>query len=171
MSAPAAGTMILLRIEYRREADGSVVACFTRNDGTQTWERQKGKRAAYFPVHDLVHHSVESGLKIRCGFYGLIADGWAITEMDGKHPRGPLPRESILVEKLVGLFTMDFASTPLTTEQINAQMRDYATQDRLPRPREFSDQEVQVVRLAVKTTCAKWHALSKGESLRLLFDL
>ena len=102
--------MIAVQIEFRREPDEAVIARYTRADGTQTWERQKGERAVYFPAHDIIHFCVESVLKLRCGFYGLIANGWDVRDMDGKHDRGRLPADSILVEHLVGLFSSELVA-------------------------------------------------------------
>lgn len=121
--------MIAVQIEFKREHDGSVIVHYTRSNGTQTWERQKGGRAVYFPAHDILHYCVETVLKLRCGFYGLIAQGWHICEMDGKHDRGRLPADSILVEQLVGLFSTERVNgSPIAGEEINAQMEVYAKQ-------------------------------------------
>ena len=87
-----------LSIHLKRHADGSASITLTRADGTVTWQRQKGKLALVFPPHDLTHYAVETTLGYQHAFYGLVADGWDISDFAAPWPRGPVPGEGREVE-------------------------------------------------------------------------
>ena len=55
------------------------------------------------PAHDLTHFAVESTLGVRRGFYGLLTEGWEITDFAKPWPRGPIPDEALVVELIVGV--------------------------------------------------------------------
>lgn len=104
-----------MRIEIAKRADGAGVLRCTRDDGSVTWQKQKERHAPFFALHDLTHYAVETTLRIRRGFFGLLNEGWDIDDTDGKGPRGPLPEEAILVEKIVGLLDAERASGTIWT--------------------------------------------------------
>ena len=124
----------MLKIEIVKQPDGSGVLRCTRAGGTSTWQKQSGRHAAFFALHDLTHYAVETVLEYRRGFFGLIAEGWDMDDTTGKGARGPLPPEAAEVEHLVGLFDAqrasgsiwsvaefnEFSLRPLTEEQLNA---------------------------------------------------
>jgi hypothetical protein len=75
----------LIRCRYRY---GSVVSHYERADGTATWERKEEPNAWFFVAHDLTHFAVETILGYRRGFYGLVAEGWALSDFGTPWPRG-----------------------------------------------------------------------------------
>src|SRR5688572_16107999 len=109
----------MLRIQLTKRSDGGAVLKCIRADGTETWQKQEGKNASFFPLHDLTHFSVERELGLRAGFYGLIADGWSLEDTTGKGTRGALPDEALFVENVVGAFDIERASgTRLTADDV-----------------------------------------------------
>src|SRR5712675_2192817 len=70
-----------------------VLRC-VRGDGSVIWQKQGGRNAGFFALHDLTHFAVESVLGVRRGFFGLIAEGWDVEDMTGKGVRGALPGEA-----------------------------------------------------------------------------
>ncbi|MDF2775439.1 MAG: hypothetical protein K0S86_4940, partial [Geminicoccaceae bacterium] len=70
----------VLRIRIKKNADGSAALTCIRADGSVTWQRQEGAQGRFFPRHDLTHFAVETTLGHRRGFYGLVAEGWNITD-------------------------------------------------------------------------------------------
>lgn len=98
------GTRDALTIRIKRHADGSASLRCSRADGTATWQRQRGGYALVFPSHDLTYYAVETTLGYAHGFFGLIADGWDISDFSMPWSRGPLPPEALEVELIVGLF-------------------------------------------------------------------
>src|SRR5213076_3104652 len=83
---------MLIRIKKR--TDGSAALSCLRDDGSVTWQRQEGIQGRFFPLHDLTHYAVETVLGHRRGFYGLVAEGWELTDFGTPWPRGPIPTDA-----------------------------------------------------------------------------
>jgi hypothetical protein len=142
-----------------------------RADSTVTWQRQERRHAAFFPLHDLTHYAVETELGFRRGFYGLIAEGWDITDTTGKGARGPLPREALTVERIVGAFDMQRASgTPWAAQAFNEQAALQAMTSGDTPPRHLTDDELDRVRARTLQLFSRWTRLPTGGTLELMFD-
>src|SRR4051794_10411053 len=93
--------MASLLIKITKRTDGGYVIACERRDGTVTW--QKGTNAMFFPLHDLRHFAVETEMRHRRGFFGLVAEGWEFTDFGKPWPRGPIPADADPSELIVGL--------------------------------------------------------------------
>ena len=157
-----------LQIQFTKRIDGSVSLRCVRRDGTATWERHE-KHAAFYAFHDLRHFAVETVLAQRSGFYGLIADGWDISDTTGKGKRGKLSATSLLVEHIVGLLDRERAggAQPLSAAEFNEQL-DTALGPDPSRPR-FSDEQLDAVRNRTDELHRQWAEISPGSSLNLTF--
>lgn len=150
----------MLRIEITKRTDGTGLLRCTRQDGSVTWQKQN-RHAAHFALHDLTHFAVETVLRCRRGFFGLIAEGWDMEDTTGKGNRGPLPAEATEVEKIVGLFDSERACGQLwTTEEFNR----FA-------PRALSQTEIQNIRTARGDLFRQWSTVQPGDKLELQFDV
>lgn len=169
MKLPAGG---MLRIQFERQDDGSVVFRCTRADGTSTWQKHTANSAMFFPSHDLTYFAVESAFGFSEGFYGLIARGWDIDDTSGKGARGELPPEAVLVEHIVGLFDTERAGTaqPLTAAEFNAILADLASSNRIESPPMVTDAKLQAVRARTRELYAELAGLEPGRALELSFD-
>ena len=124
-----------------------------------------------FPLHDLTHFAVESALGFRCGFYGLIAQGWEIDDTTGKGSRGPLPDETTEVEFFVGLFDNGRASgTLLTADDFNNFAATQAEAAGGQAPRIFSTEDLARVRELRSKLFAQWSSIAPGETLELYYE-
>ena len=160
-----------LRVELTKRADGGAVLRCTRADGTVTWQRQEGHQAAFFPLHDLTHHAVETTLGYRRGFLGLVAEGWEIADTTGKGARGPLPPEAMLVERLVGLLDVERAShVRWTAAEFAEQLAAVGADPRDGRGRPLTDEALARVRARRADHFTRWHALEPGATLALTFS-
>src|SRR5688500_9663883 len=113
-----------LLIRIKKNKDGSASLACVRADGSTTWQRQDGQLGAFFPPHDLTHYAIETVLGYRNAFYGLIADGWEISDFSTPFPRGKLPREAREVETLVGALDVDRMTGGLrSSTDVNEQVR------------------------------------------------
>src|SRR5262245_47035677 len=99
-----------LTIRIKKTSDGEAALTCTRADGTVTWQRQHGGQARFFPRHDLTHYAVETVLRHRRGFYGLVAEGWDLTDFGTPWPRGPIPADADPSELIVGFLDAERAS-------------------------------------------------------------
>lgn len=163
--------MAKLEIQLIKRPDGGAILRCTRVDGTATWQRHDGSRAAFFPIHDLTHLAVETDLGFRRGFYGLIADGWGIEDTTGKGKRGALPNETATVEHIVGWLDSERASgTTWTADELNEHAAVFAANSGHDAPDEVTDSTLERVRSRMRDLIARWHATPPGETLILTFD-
>ncbi|HUQ47191.1 MAG TPA: hypothetical protein VM053_02980 [Gemmatimonadaceae bacterium] len=169
---PAKSTHPVLKIRLKRRSDGSAAITCEREDGSTTWQRQEGSHGQIFPAHDLTHYSVETTFGYTRGFFGLVADGWEISDFAPPWPRGPIPPEAQEVELLVGLLDMQrrmFANW--NAEEMLEQGRLYVAGrgDRLTLP-SLTDENLARVKQLRSDVFSKWAATEPGETLELLFQ-
>jgi hypothetical protein len=150
--------MLAIQISKRRDG-GSVLRC-TRADGSVTWQKQEGPDAAFFPVHDLTHFAVETTLRYRRGFFGLIAEGWDIDDTTGKGRRGRLPEEAIEVERIVGLLDRERSSESVMSAE---EFSGFAG-------RRMTEGELGAVRSRSAELLWRWRALTAGSALELRWE-
>jgi hypothetical protein len=162
--------MTALRVCLTKHADGGAVLKCIRADGSVTWQRQQGRNAAFFPLHDLTHFAIETELGVRDAFYGLIADGWDIEDTTGKGARGALPPRALAAERLVGLFDLERAgSATWTAAELNEQCfgPEVGVGQRLARS--ITDDDVARIRSRIGELLAQWAVLPSGHTLELWF--
>lgn len=168
-----------LTIRLKRHADHTASLTCKRRDGSVTWQRQRGSLGAVFPPHDLTHYAVEQTLGFQHGFYGLIADGWAIEDFAKPWPRGPIPTEAQEVELIVGFFdTERRGNAGLTSESFHAHVERYlaarkATKGKLATltgVRPLSDEDLERVRSTRSELLDSWWNTLPGDSLDLEFN-
>lgn len=162
-----------MKIRIEKRADGGCILSCTRADGSVTWQRQRGKNAVFFPLHDLTHYAVETTLGHDHGFYGLVADGWDITDFGSPWPRGPMPEEAVMSELIVGFLDAERAGgVQWTAADLNEKAKLYHAQHgRTVRWTALTDEELTRVRAAARELIARWRALDSGQAIELLFDV
>lgn len=159
-----------MNITLAKHTDGSVVLKFRRRDGSEEWQNQQGRHAAFFPLHDLTHYSVETTLGIPDAFCGLVARGWSIEDTTGKGKRGPLTANAIFVESVVGTLDAERASgARWTAEEFNDSLARYATGSGRTVPRQLTDDELAQVRKRRAELFSAWQELPPGRTLELSF--
>jgi hypothetical protein len=159
-----------LRIQLTKQRDGGSVLRCVRADGSSTWQRQEGRHASFFALHDLTHYAVETVLGFQRGFFGLVAEGWDIRDTTGKGARGPLPAETVLVEHIVGFLDAERGSGALwSAAEFNEQLA-LASRDRgLLAHRALTEADLAGIRARRREVFGQWAALAAGESLELVF--
>lgn len=163
--------MATLRIRLSRRTDGAVLFELRRPDGTGTWQKRTGPAAEFFAVHDLTHYAVETVLRFSGGFYGLVAEGWDLSDFGTPWPRGPLPPEALPAEVIVGCFdTQRAAGEPLTAEQCNTSAASWFASAGRPSPVRVTDAQLDEIRAVLSELVGRWHALPPGETLELTFS-
>jgi hypothetical protein len=166
-----------LVIRIKKNPDGSASLTCTRADGSATWQRQKGQLGAIFPLHDLTHYAVETALGYTNAFYGLVADGWNLSDFTSPWPRGAPPMEARQVENLVSGFEMESRhGGAMNADDYNAgvtERLDAAAAvpgSKVPPQRRLTDDEVSSVRALRAELIARWTAVRPGEAMELEFD-
>jgi hypothetical protein len=159
-----------MQIRITKRADGGAVLKCVRDDGTEDWQKQQGASAAFFPLHDLTHYSVETELGIRDAFYGLVAQGWSIDDTTGKGTRGAIPPVAIFVETVVGLFDSERASSARwTAEEFNDNIARHLTRAGGEPSRLLTDDELLRIRKRRAELFDRWYSLPAGATLELPF--
>ena len=156
-----------LLIRIKKKTDGSAALSCVRADGSVTWQRQEGRLGQFFPRHDLTHYAVETVLGHRRGFYGIVADGWDLSDFGAPWPKGPIPTDMDPSEGIVGLLDAErYQGTKMTVAELR-ERPDTAAAAFVAR---VTDADLDAVRARRAELFAMWDALAPGETLELPFD-
>ena len=159
-----------MKIQLTKRADGGAVLKCVRDDGTETWQKQQGPSAAFFPLHDLTHYSVETVLGIRNAFFGLVSTGWSIDDTTGKGARGALPADAVFVEHIVGTFDSERAGgARWDADDFNDSIARAFRSANLPSPRPLTEDELTRIRRRRAELFDQWYTLPAGQTLELPF--
>ena len=161
-----------LLIRIKKKTDGSAALTCTRADGSVTWQRQDGQLGRFFPLHDLTHYAVESTLGLTQAFYGLLADGWDMSDFGRDSPRGKPPEQALLAELIVGFFDLERATGVIgTADDFNEKIVTWYRDNNRPVPAlRLTETDIERIRTVRAEVFAKWRALPLGEALEIPFD-
>ena len=161
-----------LTIRIKKNTDGTAALTCTRADGSVTWQRQQGGQGLFFPRHDLTHFAVETVLGLQHAFYGLIAEGWDISDFGPPWPRGRIPEEAGLAELIVGFLDTERASpTRWTAADFNDKAAIYYRDHQLAtQPPALADDDLDRIRQRRSELFAEWDTVPPGNALVLTFE-
>jgi hypothetical protein len=163
--------MPALLIRIKKKTDGAAALSCLRPDGSVTWQRQDGRLGRFFPIHDLTHYAVETVLGHRRGFYGLVAQGWDLTDFGAPWPKGRLPADLDPSELIVGFLDLERAGgVRWSAADFNEKAALYYRQHRVPGDCRITEDELLRIRATLGTLVERWHALPPGETLELSFE-
>lgn len=107
-----------MKLLLKKRGSGEAIITFVRDDDTST-SGQLGQ-AGFGAVHDLTHYVVETRLRTRAGFYGLLADGWDISSFERRGAAREIPDAAIAIECVVGqLSNIAFNGRMPSAEEFN----------------------------------------------------
>lgn len=160
-----------LTVRIKKNSDGSAALSCARADGSVTWQRQLGAQGMFFPRHDLTHFAVETVLGYEHAFFGMVADGWDISDFGPPWPRGRLPEDMDPAELIVGFLDAERASgTHWSAADFNDKARIYYHDHSLrPAPPTLSDDDLLQIRARRADLFAQWDATAPGGTLELTF--
>lgn len=160
-----------LVIRIKKRTDGSAALSCLRPDGSVTWQRQEGRQGRFFPLHDMTHYVVETELAHRKGFYGMVADGWDLTDFGAPWPRGPIPEDADPSELIVGFLDAERASgEEWSTADFNDRLADFYTEPGVLGACTITDAQLHRIRERVRELFDAWIEVPPGESLELLYS-
>ena len=161
-----------LLIRIKKKTDGSAALTCTRADGSVTWQRQDGQLGRFFPLHDLTHYAVESTLGFTQAFYGLLADGWDMSDFGRESPRGKPPEQALLAELIVGFFDLERATGVIgVADDFNEKIVTWHRDNNRPVPTfRLTETDVERIRTVRAEVFAKWRALPLGDALEIPFE-
>lgn len=160
-----------LTLRFQRHLDGAVSLCAERAEGSATWQRQTGQRAAFFTRHDLTHFAVETVIGYQSAFYGLLAAGWDFADFGMPWQHRPLPPDAVASELLVGLFDTEGAGgASWTAAEFNEQTATfYTARGLLETPPILTDALIGAIRATRDDLFVRWSAVPTGGMLKLRF--
>jgi hypothetical protein len=161
-----------LVVRIKKKTDGSAALSCVRPDGSTTWQRQDGQLGRVFPLHDLTHLAVESVLGLRRAFFGLLAEGWDISDFAKVDRKLELTEDAGLAELIVGFFdTERMTGVRIGAAEFNEKLVGYYADRRLPvPPLRLTDADLDRIRAVRAELFSRWNALPSGEALVLPFD-
>ncbi|MEP6492513.1 MAG: hypothetical protein ABJF01_07540 [bacterium] len=161
-----------LLVRIKKKTDGDAALSCIRADGTTTWQRQEGQLGRFFPLHDLTHYAVESVLMLRQAFFGLLAEGWDISDFGTPESRGKIPDDAGFAEMVVGCFDLERMTGMLgTADEYNERIATHSRDNGLPpTPFRLSDEQIARIRHLRSELFAKWTSLPPGDTLELTFE-
>jgi hypothetical protein len=161
-----------LTLRVTKREGGRHVTALVRMDGTVTTRRFTEANANFFVHHDLTHYAVESGLGHTRGFFGLVADGWNLSDFGAPWPRGRLPQDLDLTENIVGLFDSERASgRQWTAEEFNTALAQFhAMHPGFGALRPVTEAGLANIRAELTRLFRLWQDLPVGDTLELGFD-
>lgn len=160
-----------LTIRIKKNTDGSAALSCVRANGTVTWQRQQGAQGLFFPRHDLTHYAVETVLGYRRAFYGMVADGWDLSDFGTPWPRGRIPDDADPAELIVGfLDTERAAGARWTAAEFNDKAAGYYRDHGLRTPPPvLTDDDLARIRQRRAELFARLDAVAPGGTLELTF--
>ena len=163
--------MSTLTIRLAKKRDGATVLVCTRPDGSRTWQRHR-RHAAFFPLHDLTHVAVEATLGLRYGFYGLIADGWAVTDFGERAIPEHAAAEAAFAEAAVGLLDGERATGHrYDAEAFNSALAASLAQVGCPDVRPVTSAELGAIRARWRELAGRWGRVPVGGEMEVAFEL
>jgi len=160
-----------LTIRIKKKTDGTAALTCTRADGSTTWQRQDKQLGLFFPLHDLTHCAVESVLGLNRAFFGLLAEGWDISDFSGTGLRDRLPLDAVLAELIVGFIDLEMRTgTLMSADECNEKIGVQFDEQKAPRPDlTIDDVQLAAIRGRRDELFAKWRAVRPGEALEVPF--
>jgi hypothetical protein len=125
----------------------------------EKWDEVTLDTKTYF-LHDLVHYCVESELRLKQGFWGMIDQGYKMDQLSGK--TNELTDELRRIEHIVGA-TQSVYSGYMSAEMFHENLKviQYSV----------SEGFLEKVMEKVKSVTDKWTYLPVGDSLKLEFAI
>ena len=159
-----------LRLVFKKHLDKPNTLTIFREDGTSTW-------AGIHPgleTHDLAHFAVEQTLKMKEAFFGLISEGFEITDFELPNDQKPgrlmkLPFEALQSEHLVNLIQTEKQQKDKRIDLIIYLESIFETNG-LPFIPELSKLLPQI-RVLYHKLSEDWLSTKPKETLELMFEL
>ena len=160
-----------LTITVKRGQPSSILTV-QRADGSATWS----KLHPGMELHDLAHYAVEQSLGLEEAFYGLLAEGFAISDFELPKEQRPqrlqtanLPPESIQTEHLINLLMTELQYGSALPDFLD-QFESILAQHNLPPMDRLTAEKLNDIRKLITDLRSRWSGVSIGEILELRLE-
>jgi hypothetical protein len=158
----------MMEIVFTKAGNEEYVLSCKRKDGSVTWHHVDD----FFVLHDLCHFAVETGLRIKNGFFGMLAAGTDITEFDlPKQQRTvQLTAEALFSEQLVNLLVIDHTQGRMDNlvevfYSIHGENTDTFFLQQL------NEEKLDEIRIKYTGLVYQWKLMPLDHSLSLVFEI
>ncbi len=158
-----------LRLQFKKQKDGSAVLTCFRTDGTSTFTKIRPG----LEVHDLAHYVVETALGFKEAFYGLINQGYRVPDFELPRNQRPaalipenLPLESLQTEFIVNQLQIELYNSGEQQAFIPLLQQAMANRN-LDFPEVLTSDKVPAMREELRALVSRWQALPTGEAIDL----
>lgn len=161
-----------LRISIKKQIHKPCILTITRSDGSSTWTKlHRGME-----THDLAHYAVEKSLNFEHAFYGIINQGYQISDFELPKTQRPnavkpenLNPEALITEHLVNLLEVEFLNSGLNTKLLN-DLQQILNDTNLPFPKSLDEKMLESIRQLYHSLYNKWVNLEDDNTLYLELD-
>lgn len=153
-----------MEINFTKKPGSEHIISCKRIDGSVTWM----KSSSFFVTHDICHYAVETTLRLKKAFYGMLAGGTSINdfELPKEQRTFELTDEALLAEHLVNLLVIEynqgrvenFADTIRTSYEIKDEVLA-----------ELKNGGTDKIRDYFRSLMEKWNGIKVEETLQLEF--
>lgn len=162
-----------MKITLKKMDNKPSIITITRNDGTTTWSRLHPN----LEDHDLAHYAVESILEIKDAFFGLIEEGYAISDFGLPREQKParlrqplIPEHALQVEHLVNLLQMEYLNEGSEIDIIG-ELSIICSSHQIAVLSELDPKSLAQIRKLYHDLSDHWSNLSSGDELSLFFKI
>jgi hypothetical protein len=114
-------------------------------------------------VHDFIHFAVEEAAQLTDGFWGKLANGKTLVEMNDRgSPDDPAMME---IERIVGALSM--AAKGITPSQVVASLKAYSVAVGVSLPEWLTESFVARVQARLRQLRGEWNATAYGRAMEL----
>jgi hypothetical protein len=141
---------------------------YTRDDGSATWMQGDD----FLVRHDLAHYAIESVLKYRTAFNGMLNNGMDIKDFEDKEKRSrmAITAEAVYAENFANLFLVE--TTQGNFEDFNAVQRGvFISFSNQYDPVTLTQEHIEDIRTYLRQLLRQWEELPVGGTLALTFTI
>jgi hypothetical protein len=153
-----------MQIVFRKLTDERHELCVSR--GTGSWEAVLCETRSYI-THDLLHYAVESEAGLQSGFWGRLAAGATLAEMNDR--TRPMGDEIAAIERVVGALTPTVKGR--SAAKVTCAVNEFASSSGITLPPWFDESFVVAVNERMRQLLGRWKATPRGSALELAWPV
>jgi len=161
-----------LQIKIKKEHNKPSTLSCTREDGSITYS----KLQVGFEIHDIAHYIVEQQLQLKNSFYGLLSQGYQISDFMLPKEKRPealqpknLPPEVLITEHLVNLLTIDFMQSDNEIDILKA-LAGILKDNGLILSKKVGEEKIILIQKELAVLMSQWNKLTRNETLEMAFS-
>jgi hypothetical protein len=153
-----------VHIELHKISDQRHALTIVRGDGSR--ERVECETRSFLQ-HDLLHYATEAEAGVETGFWGRLAAGATLAELNDKALQGSLydQPDMLVVEQIVGALTG--AIKGRAPEDVVNGLHQLAEAQHIPMPAWLTPALVERVQARMRALVGRWNATAFGASMTL----